>query len=173
MLLVFTHWQWEKCAFCIGRALSYFSVMINQCEENLNKFFPSAAVLPQVRALGMKWTKTDKIDKNEWQLIGIGRTIYTIANTTQMDSSSTKPFCNRNIANAKCHKPKNPIGSKRAPPYIFIWEMVTKSGPRRDIFKIIVFCQLYMCSNRMDIHLSYFIEFVHKAYDLFICHIWS
>ena len=49
-----------------------------------------------------------EMDKNEWQLIATGRTIYTIANTTQMDSSSSKPYGKWNMANAKCHTPKIP-----------------------------------------------------------------
>jgi hypothetical protein len=32
-----------------------------------------------------------EMDKNEWHLIGLGRAMYTMANTTQKDLSLSKP----------------------------------------------------------------------------------
>ena len=43
------------------------------------------------------------LDKNEWEVIGIGQTIYTLSNTTQFGVDSCKVYCKCHMAIASCH----------------------------------------------------------------------
>ena len=44
-----------------------------------------------------------KLDKNEWHVIGIGQTIYTLANTTQFGVDSSKVYCKCHMVIASCN----------------------------------------------------------------------
>ena len=46
------------------------------------------------------------MDKNEWQNIGIGQTIYTMSNTTQCEVDSCKVDCKCHMASASCNTSK-------------------------------------------------------------------
>lgn len=43
------------------------------------------------------------LDKNEWHVIGIGQTIYTLANTTQFGVDSSKVYCKCHMVIASCN----------------------------------------------------------------------
>jgi hypothetical protein len=43
------------------------------------------------------------LDKNEWEVIGIGQTIYTLSNTTQFGVDSCKVYCKCHMAIASCN----------------------------------------------------------------------
>ena len=47
-----------------------------------------------------------EMDKNEWEVIGTVRNIYTVSNTTQFGVVSIKVDCKCHMVNAKCSIPK-------------------------------------------------------------------
>ena len=53
-----------------------------------------------------------EMEKNEWEVIGTGQTIYTVSNTTQFGVVSFKVDCKCHIADARCNTLKiQPVAS--------------------------------------------------------------
>ena len=65
----------------------------------------ATTLLPDVLHTHLCFVREDPpvLDKNEWEVIGIGQTIYTLSNTTQFGVDSSKVYCKCHMAIASCN----------------------------------------------------------------------